>query len=184
MIFERLLRVWYRSRRRGAGPRGSNEFPLPSMPICNVLIKALGSANGQIGKFILQLDSPLLRVLTSFQIVPSNQFGFDFVGEASTDPLAALNDNNPIVCVGEEPNTASQLLIIALNLPVDPNIGENAGSLVVGMQGTGSVADNTRFTQDILVWKVVSISGQPPPSWRSMDIFQDLPAPSGDSVVG
>ncbi len=154
------------------------------MPICNVLIKALGSANGQIAKFILQLDSPLLRALTSFQIVPSNQFGFDFVGEASTDPLRALNDpDNQISCVGTDPNTTSQLLIIDLNLPVDPNIGENAGSLVVGMQGTGSVADNTRFTKDILVWKVVSISGQPPPSWRSMDIFQDLPAPSGDSVV-
>jgi hypothetical protein len=155
------------------------------MPICNVLIKNLASVNGRIVKFILQLDSPLLRALTSFQIVPSNQFGFDFVGEAHTDPLVASNDpENPITCVGNDSKTGAQLFFFTLNLPVDPNIGESAGSLVVGMQGTGEL-NNTRTTvaTNILLWKVVSISGQPPPSWRSMDIFQDLPAPSNDSAV-
>jgi len=139
-----------------------------------------------MAKFILQLDSPLLRAITSFQIVPSNQFGFDFVGRAFTDADLPLNDpENTLSCDGLDPNaTTRELLLIDLNLPVDPNhIGPITGSLVVGMQGTGEVDDNTRSTQDMLLWKVVSISGQPPPSWRSMDIFQDLPAPSGDSVA-
>jgi hypothetical protein len=155
------------------------------MPICNVLIKTLGSANGRIAKFILQLDSPSLRALTSFQIVPSNQFGVDFVGDAYTDPLSASNDpENPITCVGDDPKTRAHVFFIVLNLPVDPNIGERAGSLVVGMQGTGELAENSRTSaENILLWKVVSISGQPPPSWKSMDIFQDLPAPSDDSAV-
>jgi hypothetical protein len=135
-------------------------------------------------KFILQLDSPLLRSIRSFQIVPSNQFGFDFVGEADTAPLRALTDpENGILCVGWAASTSEQLLIISLNLPVDPNIGENAGSLAAGMQGTGTIDDNTRHTDDMLLWKVVSISGQPPGSWQSMDIFQDLPAPSGDGAI-
>jgi hypothetical protein len=138
-----------------------------------------------MAKSILQLDSPSLLSIRSFQIVPSDQFGFDFVGTASVDPLIALTDpDNGINCAGEDPDRSSQVLIIELKLPADnSNIGDNAGSLVVGMQRTGTVADNTRFTEDILLWKVVSISGQPPPSWRSMDIFQDLPAPSGDSVT-
>jgi hypothetical protein len=158
------------------------------MPICNVLIKTLGSANGQMKKFILQLDSPLLRSIRSFQIVPSNEFGFDFVGWAATDSTVPSNDpENPISCIGKDPNTDFQLFYIDLNLPVDdPNIGQRAGSLVVGMQGTGELDENpghSSSTENILLWKVVSISGQPPPSWRSMDIFQDLPAPSGDSVV-
>jgi hypothetical protein len=155
------------------------------MPISNLLIKTLGSANGQMAKFILQLDSASLRLLSSFQIVPSDQFGFDFVGTAATDLFTPLTDpNNGIFCTGTDPDTSSVVLIIELKLPVDnSNIGDNAGSLVVGMQATGTVADNTRFTEDILLWKVVSISGQPPQSWQSMDIFQDLPAPSGDSAV-
>jgi len=161
-------------------------FLLRVMPICNVLIKTLGSANGQMAKFILQLDSPSLQSLSSFQIVPSNQFGFDFVGTASTDPTKASNaPNNPIICQGTDPNTSATLFQIVLNLPVDnSNIGETAGTLVVGMQGTGELDENVSpGFSDILLWKVVSISGQPPPSWTSMDIFQDLPAPSGDSVV-
>jgi hypothetical protein len=62
------------------------------VPICNLLIKTLSSANGQMAKFILQLDSPSLLSIRSFQIVPSDQFGFDFVGTASVDPLIALTD--------------------------------------------------------------------------------------------
>ena len=154
------------------------------MPICNLLIKTLGAANGRMLKFILQLDSPALLSITSFQIVPSNQFSFDFVGDASVDPLNFLTDpNNGIFLTGLDPNSNAQLLVGLLHLPVDPNISATAGSLVVGMQGTGDIADNTQNTDDMLLWKVVSISGQPPPSWRSMDIFQDLPAPSGDSAV-
>jgi hypothetical protein len=154
------------------------------MPICNLLIKTLGAANGQMLKFILQLDSPSLLSITSFQIVPSNQFSFNFVGDASVDHFNFLTDpKNGIFLTGLDPNSNAQLLVGLLNLPVDPNISATAGSLVVGMQGTGDIADNTQGTDDMLLWKVVSISGQPPPSWRSMDIFQDLPAPSGDSAV-
>jgi hypothetical protein len=155
------------------------------VPICNLLIKTLGSANGQMAKFILQLDSPSLLSIHSFQTVPSDQFGFDFVGTASVDPLIVLTDpDNSITCLGEDANDMSvQLFSIDLKLPINPNIGDNAGSLVVGMQGTGEFSDYTSNTGDILLWKAVSISGRPPPSWRSMDIFQDLPAPSGDSVA-
>ncbi|MBV9273272.1 MAG: hypothetical protein JO333_05205 [Verrucomicrobia bacterium] len=149
------------------------------MPICNVLIKTLGSASGQMEKFILQLDSPLLWTLKSFQIVPSNQFGFDFVGQAFTDPFTG----NTIDCWGNDPNTNSVILDIELDLPDDSNPGAAGRSLVVGMQGTGSINNNPITFFDILLWKVVSISGQPPSSWPSMDIFQDLPAPSSDSAV-
>ena len=120
--------------------------------------------------------------LTAFQM--KRLIEGDVVGEASTDPLHFSNDpDNPIICSGDDPNNTGHLLfLITLNLPVDnPNIGESNGTLVVGMQGTGSLDQVS--TEDLLLWKVVSISGQPPPSWRSMDIFQDVPAPSGDSAV-
>jgi hypothetical protein len=130
-------------------------------------------------KFILQLDSPLVWTLSSFQVVPSNQFGFDFVGKAFTDPFTG----NTIECWGNDPNTNSDILDIELDLPDDSDPGAAGRSLVVGMQGTGSVNNNPITFSDILLWMVVSISGQPPPSWKSMDIFQDLPAPSSDSVA-
>ena len=158
------------------------------MPICNVLIKILGPANGLTAKFIMQLDSPLPQSLRSFQIVPSNQFGVDFLGSASWTSL--VDSDNPDVthCIScQARNSHNNLLFwIFLYLP------DMAGSLVVGMQGTGTSEDLTSYdwaaqtgdvTDDGLLWKVVSISGQPPPSWGSMDIFQDLPAPSGDSAV-
>jgi hypothetical protein len=155
------------------------------MPICNVLIKTLGFRKE---KFILQLDSTSIRAVTSFQILPSNQFGFDFVGKAQADLGLPLNDpDNSISCLGYNRNTDSQDLTIELYIDGDPVDGfiivNNNMSLVVGMQSVGEVWDNTRNSHDALLWKVVSISGQPPPSWRSMDIFQDLPAPSGDSAV-
>jgi hypothetical protein len=158
------------------------------MPICNLLIKTTRPATT---KFILQLDSPSLRALRTFQIVPSNQFGFDFVGKVTGNVIKASDDpRNELPCFAYDPNTNSCLFIIALFFSDDdPNIGKFGlpGSFVVGMQGTGLFEDMTRgielYTENMLLWKVVSISGQPPPSWGSMDIFQDLPAPSGDSAV-
>jgi hypothetical protein len=145
-----------------------------------------------MAKFILQLDSPLPQSLRSFQIVPSNQFGFDFVGSAS--PALVADGYNPdvsncILCMGKD-RSSHELFSISL---YPPNItGKNPASLVVGMQGSGEFDDATAvdwtaqtgdITSDTLLWKVVSISGQPPPSWRSMDIFQDLPEPSDNSAV-
>jgi len=119
------------------------------MPICNVLIKTLGSADGRMRKFLLLLDSPGFNTMRSFEIVPSDEFGFDFVG--TIGPL--LGDQ--IFCNGLDDQN-SDVLDVILDGTDDP--------MIVGMQGTGSVVDSVHNTDDILLWKVISISGQPPPS--------------------
>jgi hypothetical protein len=141
------------------------------MPIVNVLIKTLGDTGVSPKKFLMLLDSALKNQIKAFQLMPSGLYPADS-GDAGADPL---NDPNQTPILGNGPGGSSnQLIVFELDGATDP--------LFVGMQGSGEISDNTKFTSEVLLWKVISIAGPPPPGWPSMDIFQDLPAPPNNQA--
>jgi len=143
------------------------------MPIVNLLVKTLGDTGTAPKKFVMLLDSAVKNQIQAFQIMPSGLYSVDS-GEAGAD---VLNDPNQTPILGAGPGGSSnQLVVFSLN-------GATA-TLAIGMQGTGDIADNTIGTDELLLWKVISIAGPPPPGWNSMDIFQDLPdSPDNQAVA-
>ena len=156
------------------------------MPMSNLLVKTLSGARGSTSKFVLQLDRAVLTLIREFQIIPPKQFGRSdaATGEAGVDPLRALGDDNPISCRSGDGGT---LLAIDLSYTVDTLQSEydayHQFALHVGLKGTGTLRNYMTRTESDLLWKVISISGQPPGNWRSMDLYQDGVAPSGNSRV-
>ncbi len=91
-------------------------------------------------------------------------------------PWSDPNDPSIHWVMGEGPDYNSQKTMFEL-------LGLKGNSLYVGAQGTGSIADNPLGTDEMLLWKVISIAGAPPDSWQSMDIYQDLPVPSANTGI-
>jgi len=155
------------------------------MAMSNLLVKTLGGPTGRISKFVLQLDAAVLTFIRQFQIIPPEQFGRSgaATGSAGVDPLRAPGYDNPIVCSSGGDGS----LLITLSYTVDTLQSERDAydqfALHVGLQGTGTLFNDMTSTESNLLWKVIAVSGQPPGNWRSMDLYQDGPAPSGNSRV-
>jgi hypothetical protein len=142
------------------------------MAMVNLLIKTLGASGFPPQKFVLILDSAIKSSIRSFQIMPAGTLSVDS-GSAEFDPLQGP-DASPIFGVG--PSDDSQKVVFEL---------DGAGAILsLGMQGTGDIADNAKSSGSMyLLWRVIAVAGPTPAGWPSMDIYQDLPAPQGDTAV-
>jgi hypothetical protein len=145
------------------------------MPICNLLVKTLGDRSSAPKKFLLLLDAVVRNQVHAFQIMPADTYSAGS-GDADYDPLVDPNDPANNWATGAGPTSYSASTLFELT-------GFAGTALYVGAQGTGTIWDNPRGSQEMLLWKVISIAGAPPESWRSMDIFQDLPATPGNIGV-
>lgn len=157
------------------------------MAISNLLVKTLGGSGTSPKKFLLQLDAAVRHQIHAFQIMPCGTYSADS-GWAEDDPLV-------------DPNDATKHWVGGSGASADPNVfhaargprgaedtsfdlfGLVGPSLYVGAQGTGLIWDNPLGTDELLLWKVISIAGPAPDGWQSMDIYQDLPAPPGNTAV-